>query len=437
MNAVRLTPVILACSCCSILTSELRADPGSQIGGGNIMLRKDLTGADAQFKALKAAGASMCRFPIAEGVYYNPKLRKPAPERYDRLVLLAHKRGITPMILFEYYTRWNGPIGGRDKWRAVGRAFAERFSPDSEWLKSRGVSGWGITCYTAVNEPTWKSNNPTPIVPEQYAKALEGLSDGVRSVSEKLTVSPGGYIEGSLHGGRNPYMKAAAPLYNAGKLDAIDIHRYWDVKYVPMAKTRRHSLQAQFDDVKRDYKITANVKFHTTEMNFKKRLINEDQAAKGFLTALWDALGVVDSKGRRVTQFVFPWSIFHLTKKDEHYGLCTKLSPWTPTARGRVLQLVCRISRGLQFVSCDPREGGLFVLQGPGRKLWVWQNRTGWTKKPGGAVTINGVPRDMLRLEIYRYNSWDKPWRILNISRKTSVTITDLPQQETLMFLAR
>ena len=427
----------IACFCCAVWAADIRADPGAQIGGGNVGLRKDLSLADAQFKALVAAGASLCRFPISEGVYYEPKQKKPIPEKYDELVLLAHKRGITPMILFEYYTRWNGPIGGRDKWHAIGRAFASRFAPNSAWLKSRGISDWGITCYTAVNEPTWKSNNPTPIVPQQYAKALEGLADGVHSADRSLTVSPGGYIEGSLHGGKNPYMKAVAPLYNAGKLHAIDIHRYWDVKYVPMDRTRRFSLQSQFDDVKRDYGIKANVKFHTTEMNFKKRLVTEDQAARGFLTALWDALGVVDTKGRRITQFVMPWNIFHLTQKDTEYGLCIKLTPWTPTGRGEVLWLLCQVSKGMELVSCDPRGRGVFVLEGSGRKLWVWQNRTGWTDKPGATFTIAGIPKGAARLEIYRYNSSDKPWKTIDVRGKATTALTDLPLQETLMFLAR
>jgi hypothetical protein len=438
MSGIR--PLYLTISCfwfAALFTADLQADPGSQIGGGNVALRKNLSLADAQFKALGAAGASRCRFPVSQGTYYDPKHNKPVPEKYDELVLLAHKRGITPMILFEYYTRWNGPIGGREKWHTIGRAFALRFAPNSEWLKSKGVRDWGITCYTAVNEPTWKSNNPTPIVPKDYAKALEGLADGVHSVARTLTVSPGGYIEGSLHGGKNPYLKAAAPLYNAGKLHAIDIHRYWDVKYVTMTNTRRFSLQSQFDDVKRDYGIKAGVKFHTTEMNFKKRMVTEDQAARGFLTALWDALGVVDAKGRRITQFVMPWNIFHLTDKDIHYGLCTKLTPWTPTGRGKVLQLVCRVSKDMEFVSCDPRNKGTFVLEGTGRKLWVWQNRTGWTDKPGTTFILKGIPKQSTKLEVYRYNSWNKPWKELDVSGKDSVELTNLPPDETLMFLSR
>jgi len=132
-----------------------------------------------------------------------------------------------------------------------------------------------------------------------------------------------------------------------------------------------------------------------------------------------------------------PWNIFHLTQKDTRYGLCTKLAPWTPTERGKVLKLVCRISKGMEFASCDPRLKGLFVLEGTGRKPWVWQNRTGWTDKPGTTYTLKDIPQTATRLELYRYNSHDKPWKELDIRGKSSVELTELPQQETLMFLAR
>ena len=51
--------------------------------------------------------------------------------------------------------------------------------------------------------------------------------------------------------------------------------------------------QTQFEEVKRKAGITADIAFYTDEMNFKKREITEDEAARDFLTALWDALSVV------------------------------------------------------------------------------------------------------------------------------------------------
>ncbi len=417
-------------------TCPAAADPGSILGGGNLGVARDLSKAESRFRALGAVGAGMCRIPVSEGIYFSPKERKALPERCDAVILAAHRHGITPILLFEYYTRWNGRLGGYEKWHAVGRAFAERFRPNSPWLTSQGIRDWGIRVYTAINEPMWKSNNPTPIPVPAYAAAMEGLADGVHSVDTALHVSPGGYIEGILHAKKNPYVKAVAPLYNRGKLWSLDIHRYWDRQYVPMEGTYEHSLQNQFDQVKRHAGITADIKFHTTEMNFKKRLITEEQAAKGFLTALWDALGVVGDDGQRVTQFVLPWNIFNLATKDNAYGLCTRLDPWTPTARGKVLRMVCQLTDGMQFVACRPKGKGEFVLEGRGRKMWVWQNRPAWTDHPGSSYRVAGIGHAATTLQVYRYNSWDGPWRTFDVRDKRELTVPNLEPGETYMFLA-
>ena len=418
------------------MTARTAADVPSRIGGGNIGVRRDLSRAEAQLTILRDLGCGMCRIPLAESIYCSPRDKRPHPEACDDLVLLCRRYDIEPIFLCEYYTRWAGPLGGYEKWKTVGRALAERFAPDSPWLRSKGVEGWGVRFYTAINEPTWKSNNPEPIPPEAYARALEGLADGVHSVAENLRVGPGGYIEGSLFRNRNPYAKAAAPLFNAGKLESIDIHRYWDVKHIPWQGTRKWSLQSQFDQVRRDFGITADIGFHTTEMNVKRREISEDEAARMFLTALWDALGVVGAGGARVSEFVMPWNIFNLESKDEHYGLAASRDPWRPTARGKVLRLVCRLAKGMEFTVCRPREKGEFVLDGAGRRMWVWQNRKGWTDRPGTSYTVEEIPAGARTLEVYRWNSWTQPWRTVNLGGKQSVTVDGLEVGETYMFLA-
>lgn len=366
--------------------AALHADVPGMIGGGNIGMKGDAE----KLAVLKSLGAGFCRVPVHPAEYWNDG--KPLPERLDAVILAAHAHGVAPVLLFEYYTRWNGELGGAAKWHAIGRAFAGRFPPNSAWLRSQSVTDWGVTTYTAFNEPMWKDNNPTPIPTDQYATALEALADGVHSIDAKLCVNPGGYQEVPLFQNRDPYIKAVAPLYNSGKLCAIGIHRYWDVQYVPMSHGFDFSLQHQFEQVKKDAGITADVKFCTTEMNFKKRVVSEEEAAAGFLTALWDALTVVGRDGQRVTQFVMPWNIFNLASKDESYGLAAQLSPWTPTARGKVLAMVCALTRGMEFKSADPKSSGVTVLEGAGRKLWVWQNRAGWSKLAGTSFTLTGLP---------------------------------------------
>ncbi len=408
-------------------TNRGLADGGPTLGGGNLSLQ----GEQAKFAALQQLGAGMCRIPLDPRAYWEGQ--KPTPEKADSVVLGAHRHEITPMLLFEYYTRWHGDLGGHEKWFAIGQAFAERFRPNSPWLLSQGIRDWGVTYYSAVNEPMWRNNNPTPIPPEDYARAIEGLADGVHAVAGTLRVSPGGYQEVPLFQNRNPYVKAVAPLYNQGKLYALDIHRYWDVDYVPMDKGFRFSLQAQFDEVKRQAGITADVHFYTTEMNFKKRKVTEDEAAQGFLTALWDGLTMTGNSGQRVSDFVLPWNIFNTTDRDEHYGLCTQLEPWTPTARGKVLQMVCRLTRAMEFASCDPKGTGVSVLAGGGHKLWVWQNRPGWSSLAGTEFDLREVPADAVRVDVY---GWDGLRQTVPLSNQSSLKLSGLPTGETLMFLA-
>jgi hypothetical protein len=409
-------------------SAGLCAEVPGMIGGGNI----DLKGDAAKLAVLQSLGAGCCRVPASASEYWNNG--KPLPERFDAVVLAAHEHGVTPMFLFEYYTRWNAELGGAEKWHAIGRAFAGRFCPNSAWLREQKIKDWGITTYTAFNEPMWQENNPTPIPPDQYAIALEGLADGVHSIDAKLCVNPGGFQEVPLFQNRDPYIKAVAPLYNSGKLCAIDIHRYWDVQYVPMSHGFDFSLQHQFEQVKRNAGITADVKFCTTEMNFKKRGVSEEEAAAGFLTALWDALTVVGNDGQRLSQFVMPWNIFNPASKDVEYGLTTSPLPsWMPTARGKVLAMVCELTRGMDIKSVDPKRSGVTVLEGGGRKLWVWQNRPGWSKLAGTNFTITDIPARTTTVEIY---GWDGLRKTESPGGETKLTIVDLPASETLLFVA-
>jgi len=418
--------VILLAMICSLA----RANVSATLGGGNI--GRNLRKAELQFKALRTVGAGMCRIPVSPGDY-GLDTRQPHPERLDELILLTHRYGIEPIVLFEYYTRWHPKLNGHEQWFTIGQACAQRFQPNSDWLKSKGIRDWGIRYYSAINEPTWKSNNPTPIPAEDYAAALEGLADGVHAVNGDLKVNPGGWIEGSLRRGEHVYSKAVAPLFNKGKLCAIGIHRYWDVDYIPMKDRYDWSLQSQFEEVKRKAGITADVAFYSDEMNVKKREITEDEAARDFLTALWDGLGVVGEKGQRVTEFVMPWNLFNLTTKDKNYGLCSQLDPWTPVARGRVVQLVCELTKGMDFVSCDPKGKGEFVLEGTGRKLWVWQNRKAWTNHSGTTFTIRDIPSGATKIEVY---GWDGLSQTIKLDDGRSCEIQHLSPGETYMFLA-
>jgi hypothetical protein len=128
-----------------------------------------------------------------------------------------------------------------------------------------------------------------------------------------------------------------------------------------------------------------------------------------------------------------PWNIFHLTTQDSNYGLCAELSPWTPVARGEVLRLVCELTDGAEFVSCDPKKRGEFVLEGTGKKIWVWQNRKAWTNHPGNSCTLQGVPKNATRLSVY---GWDGLRRTIELSGEARVNVDQLAPGETYMFVA-
>ena len=142
----RVLPAVAALLLCA---APAIADIPGILGGGNIENTRDPARVEAKLKALNAVGVGMCRLPVSANDY--DVQGTPRPERLERLVLLVHEHGLRPIFLFEYYTRWNGELGGREKWDRIGRAFAERFRPNSPWLKSQGITDWGVVYYSAIN----------------------------------------------------------------------------------------------------------------------------------------------------------------------------------------------------------------------------------------------------------------------------------------------
>ena len=218
-----------------------------------------------------------------------------------------------------YETKGTLKLGTYEQWVGLGKAFAEHCRPNGTWAREHGVKNWGITIYTAFNEPDggdYKAGGA--IGPPRYVAALKGIADGVHSVEASLKVLPGGFL--SPNAFRDWTLRglgsALAPLWNDGTLDGIDLHTYYDVQYAPMEKTYERSAQNNFDQVKKACGITRDIHFYATEFNYKKRLVEEDQAAKGFLTGLWDNLGVVKKDGKTgATMFAFPWNLFNDAQK--------------------------------------------------------------------------------------------------------------------------
>lgn len=412
-------------------------NPGAIMGSGNFNAGDGEYGTAAeQYDALNFLGAKMSRLNIYPDRYWSGSA--PTPTVVQNAVLEARSKNNTPMILFEYYSEW-GPLGDYNKWFAIGRDFATQFRPNSPWLVSQGITGWGISVYSAINEPDLAVDIPT----STYVNALRGLADGAHSVDATLKVIPGGFMSENAYSNHTlqGYGTAIAQLLNDGTLDGIDLHTYNDISFAPIVDSNGNatfdwSPQADFDSVKSGSGITRDINFYTTEFNFKNGTqgINETLAAKRFLTCIWANLGVVKNDGQTAaTQFAFPWNAFHTLSQDVTYGLSTQLTPYTPSVRGTTLKLVLDQTAGMSFVSRDPKGRGEFILNGNNKKMWVWQNYPNWSNVAGTSYTVSGIPTGTTSLQVYGYNGLRST---IPISGQTSYNVTGLLTKETYMFLA-
>lgn len=445
------------------ITPDVPQSLSSLLGAGNFTNGSVNKESEAQFQLLKAVGGTRCRINLYPSVYLlNSDWERPNPACLDAILLAARRYGVRPMLLFEFYSDYEKKgtikLGTYEQWFHLGKAFAEYCRPNGTWDRAHRNDTTappsssskvnkdraskeeesGIRIYTAINEPDggdFKAGGA--IGPARYVAAIKGLADGVHSVDRSLLALPGGFL--SPNAFRDWTLRgigpALAPLWNDGTLDGIDLHTYYDVQYAPMEKTYERSAQHNFDAVKRACGITRDIHFYATEFNYKKRLVDEDQAAKGLLTGIWDNFGVVQNDGKTgATLFAFPWNLFNDAHKDVEFGMRLTFEPLALSARGQVLQHVMQLTQGMTFESRDPHTKGEYVLTGPGKKLWVWQDRTAWTDHPGHTYTVTNIPKTLTHLEIH---AWDGLRKTLPLSGQTSLTISDLPGDETYLFLAR
>ena len=409
--------------------NNVYADPGAMTGSGNFYLND--ASANAKIDIMNKVGAKIVRVPIHPPQYWKGKNpNNPKPEAFDDLFLNAYNNGIVPMLIFAHNGK-SASIGTYENWYKTGKAFAERFAPNSPWLLSQGIRGWGIEIYSAINEP---GGTGFPIKGTQsYYKLLEGLADGVHSVNPKLQVIPGG-----LRGrgdAFDTYLKAIAPLFNKGKLDGLDLHRY-----VNLHQSKNPSLwsaQSIFEKAKNQAGITADINYYTTEFNVHGAQMSDPEAGKIFLTMFWDQLGVVKNSGAGATKLSMPWSLFGRSIDDKNYGLVDSrsLDSWKPETRAKVLKLALDLSEGMKFIHRDPKKKGLYVLKVPGkspRKLYVWQNLDKWTNSPGETHKLTNISKSATTLKVYNWNGLQKTYPL---SQQNSYIVRDLVPQQTYMFL--
>jgi len=432
-------------------TIPLAQTPPGISGGGNFINGETSARINTQFDVLNAAGAHAMRMNLYPNYYCTEAA--PTPTKLDAQILEAHQRGVqTIVLLFEYYGEYEkhpalcDHLGDYQKWQAIGHDFAQRFAPNSSFLLAHDIHDWGITIYEAINEPDGETHpdKKVPLTgPSSFVSTLEGLADGVHSVSPSLAVIPAGFSTENSSSSHilKGYGPAIANLLNAGKLDGIDLHTYNDIFYAPIVRKDgqvefNFSPQAAFDNVKKACGITRDINFYTTEYNFKTGTqgIDDNLAAKRLLTCIWANLGVVKSDGHTpATKLALIWNLFGNAEKM--YGLTahSKDHAWNPYATGKTFQLVMNLTAGMSFTYLDPRDKGEFILSGGGKTLWVWQNYETFSSIHGTQYTIHAIPATAKTIQVY---GWDGLRKTIDVNGQTSMTIGDLNERETYMFMA-
>lgn len=416
-------------------TGPANAALRDRVGGGNIVTH--LTGAPTAqlYQALRGIGARMGRM---DSYGWRDLDRKPVPRNFDAAMRESHQQGITPIILLEYegsYQNLQPPqsIGSYDDWFAAGQAFARRFRPDGEWGRENGIYGWGVTIFTAINEPDVQASIPR----EAYRDALAGLADGVHGIDRRLRVVPGGFATCNSHGDATlrGYGPAIAGLFEDGRLDGIDLHTYYNARWYPLTRGREFSVQTCFDRIKAAMALKRDINFYATEFNIARDGDWNDPklAARLFLTAFWDQFGVVRADGRSAaTVLAFPWNLADTGRiEGPAYAMAAKESPWQPDPRAKVLRMILGLAGDMRVMAIDPR-AGMLTLEGDAGQLMVWQNRPGWSETPGPAWTVP-LPQWARTAELW---GWDGRRGDVRV-RDGKAEVTGLVGNETYMLLIR
>ncbi|HEV7415793.1 MAG TPA: hypothetical protein VGN98_06530 [Tianweitania sediminis] len=404
-----------------------------RVGGGNLLTHLAGEAPLANlYEALHGVGARMGRM---NSYGWRTVDRIVTPEDFDDAMLQAYRNDITPIILFEYEGSYQfleppQPIGSYDHWYEVGRKHAARFGRGGTWAKENNAGDWGVTVFTAINEPDVQKTIPL----DQYRDALAGLADGVHSVNPDFKVVPGGFATCNSHGDPTfrGYGPAIADLLNDGRLDGLDFHTYYHVQWYPIEGGRAFSAQTCFDKAKAALGITRDINFYATEFNTARTDGWDDDALIGslFLTAVWDQLGVRKNDRSPATVLAFPWNLADTPRVDGlAYAMAVEENPWKPDVRSKVLKQVLELAGDMTFVELDGPGSGTMTLEGDGARLIVLQNREGWTDRVVGEPWTVAVPPWATSAELW---GWDGLRETQAVDGMTSVTF-QLSGNETYM----
>lgn len=421
----------------SLPSTSASANDGTlrwRTGGGNLVTFMAGDQLVPLIDALHYVGARLGRM---NSYGWRDVTRIPTPHDFDAAMMQAYRNGITPVFLMEYEGSYQTletpqPIGSYDDWFKAGVQYATRFRPNGDWGRENGIKDFGATIFSAVNEPDVQNTIPK----KDYHDALEGFADGIHSVDATLKVVPAGFAACNIDGDATlrGYGPAIADLLESGKLDGIDLHTYYNDRWYPLTEGRQFSAQTCFDRIKQTLGIKRDINFYATEFNISRTAgwSDEKVAAKLFLTAIWDNLGVVGAKGQPITVFAFPWDLAETGKTlGLGYAMAASDSPWSPEERSRVLKRVLDLAGDMKILSSDPYRSGTMHLSGPKGELFVWHNRRGWTDISGGRWEID-LPEGARRVELW---GWDGLREIRDVSGRERLVFEALAGGETYMAL--
>jgi Secretion system C-terminal sorting domain len=373
-------------------------------------------------------------------------------------------RNILLSCLVDYY--WTDGVWGRHtnpvasyNWYNIGRNLALRYAPNSSWWTSQGISNYGLTNYALFNEPDeYNSGNgitdgPKTISSTDYHNALQQFANGVHSVSSTLQVYSGGWAWKDQN--INTYAPYIMDLISNGTLNGINQHMYvgnypWEIDNF---NNYSWTPQGMYQFFVNQYSLPATTKFITDEMNVNADVPNADSR---FCSYVWNTLGITNANGQPAFGNVCEvYSVFE-GEGEANLSLCWNgrtnvQDPWLGNVRGRCLQMISNLTTGMSFTSVDARRTfggtttgtGKYILDGGGKRLWVWHNKNNWTNATGTSFTCTGIPAGTVKIDVYRYNSCSQtvgttgtlvPYATATISGQTSYTFTGLPADETLMF---
>jgi len=405
-----------------------QVDITKKMGAGNFSNGRVSQREIDQMNVLGQLGEGMARFNIYPRKYWqNGTVNNTV---LDSIMALAFEAGVEPMILFEQY---GTPAGDYAKWKSIGSAFAARYAPGGSWAAERNIENWGVTLYSAFNEPDAMRRDSNALTYSEYATALEGLADGVHEIDSNLRVIPGGFMSANAFsdytlGG---YGVAIAPLLNNGKLDGIDLHTYFG-KYAPVSKYR-FSAQQNFMAVKRACGVQREIHFYASEFNYKahQEPVIEDTAAKHLFTMIWDNLGVCGSDSHTVrSQMALIWGHFDTAYST---GIARNLNPWTPKSRGKTWEMTLNLIRNCDFTYADPLDEGIYLLEGTEKKIWVWQNRPQWSSRYGQDFLLQEIPAGSDWIYHYTWAGLQDSFEVPG----SELLLPSLSKGETHLFLAK